>query len=85
MRPWATFSQPQSERQCVTAKHCDPCPEPNPCLVALVKEIVAETGGSAAPDYIDYAGPPTDVPPSLQNIVVDVNGRQWQYFQNTWN
>jgi len=42
-------------------------------------------GGSGAPDYIAYAGPPTVAPPSLQNIVVDSNGVQWMYFNNQWN
>jgi len=42
-------------------------------------------GGGGSPDYIDYAGPPLVAPPALQYIVVDVNGRQWQYFNSQWN
>lgn len=38
-----------------------------------------------APDSISYAGPPTINPPLIQNIVVDSNGRQWQWFNNQWN
>lgn len=34
---------------------------------------------------ISYAGPPTDNPPVASSIVVDVNGRQWQYFGGAWN
>jgi hypothetical protein len=43
----------------------------------------AAVGG--VPDCIVYAGPPVETPPALQNIVVDVNGRQWQYFGGAWN
>jgi hypothetical protein len=57
-----------------------------PALLALAEQILAKgIGGIGAPDYIDYAGPPLVNPPALQNIVVDVNGKQWQFFQNTWN
>jgi hypothetical protein len=35
-------------------------------------------------DYISYPGPPTVVPPAVGYIVVDVNGVQWQYLENTW-
>lgn len=42
-------------------------------------------GGSGAPDSINYAGPPLVNPPALQNIIVDVNGQQWQFFNNQWN
>jgi len=38
-----------------------------------------------ATDYINYAGPPTVNPPALLHIVVDVNGRQWQFVGGTWN
>jgi hypothetical protein len=53
----------------------------------LLCEIYNAVGGLNAfpPDYIPYAGPPTLAPPSLQNIVVDVNGRQWQYYNGGWN
>jgi hypothetical protein len=52
--------------------------------LALLAQIV-NTPGLAAPDYINYAGPPLLTPPSLQNIVVDVNGVQWQYYGGAWN
>ena len=42
-------------------------------------------GGGGAPDSINYAGPPVLNPPSLQSIVVDVNGRQWQYWGGGWH
>lgn len=40
---------------------------------------------AGAPDYIDYPGPPIDVPPKLAHIVVDSEGQQWQYFKGGWN
>jgi hypothetical protein len=40
---------------------------------------------NVAPDYINYAGPPVLNPPSLQNIVVDSGGRQWQYYNGGWH
>ena len=40
---------------------------------------------AASMSYIGYAGPPNVNPPALMNIVVDVNGRQWQYFGGAWN
>jgi hypothetical protein len=42
-------------------------------------------GGSAAPDSIDYPGPPVLTPPSLQNIVVDSNGEQFMYWAGAWH
>lgn len=42
-------------------------------------------GGVSVPDYINYAGPPVVNPPALQNIIVDINGRQWQYYNNAWH
>jgi hypothetical protein len=57
--------------------------------LALLNQIAANGstggGGTLAPDYINYAGPPITNPPALQNIVVDVNGQQWQYFNGGWN
>ena len=51
--------------------------------------IITTTGTTAfvggAPDYVAYPGPPAQVPPLLQNICVDVNGRQWQYWGGGWN
>jgi hypothetical protein len=52
-----------------------------PALIYLVTQITA----TVPPDYIDYPGPPTVNPPALQNIVVDVNGQQWQFFNNAWS
>jgi len=43
------------------------------------------TSGGGAPDYIDYPGPPTVVPPALVHIVVDINGQQWMYYNGGWN
>jgi hypothetical protein len=54
-------------------------------LLQLIALNVGTGSGSGAPDYINYAGPPILNPPQLQNIVVDVNGRQWQYFGGAWN
>ena len=34
---------------------------------------------------IDYAGPPVLNPPQIPAIVVDINGRQWQFFQGAWH
>lgn len=54
--------------------------------LALLQIIANNTGaGGGAADYINYAGPPTSNPPAIQNIVVDVNGVQWQFFNNQWN
>lgn len=43
------------------------------------------SGGSGSPDSISYVGPPLLNPPSLQNIVVDSQGRVWVYFNGDWN
>jgi hypothetical protein len=53
----------------------------------LVKILNSLNGGSigAGGSYIAYAGPPLVNPPNLQNIVVDSNGRQWQYYNGGWN
>ena len=49
-------------------------------------QAIAQNGiGSGAPDYYASPGPPNLPPPAYQHIVVDSNGRQWQYFNNTWN
>jgi hypothetical protein len=45
--------------------------------------VVAPT--NAVSDYVNYAGPPTNNPPALQHIVVDSNGRQWQFYQSGWH
>lgn len=50
-----------------------------------IQEKLQEGGGGGAPDFINTPGPPTVNPPALQNIVVDSNGRQWQYFNGGWN
>lgn len=42
-------------------------------------------GGSSAPDSINYPGPPVTNPPALQNIVVDSNGVQYQYWGGAWH
>lgn len=60
----------------------------NPTRVIEVKILQALNnggGGSGAADFINYGGPPVTNPPALQNIVVDTNGRQWQYFQGGWH
>ena len=57
-------------------------------LIALIWDGIENGGfgsGGGAPDYIAYAGPPTDNPPTLAHIVVDVNGQQWMFWNNTWN
>lgn len=46
---------------------------------------IANSGGGGAPDSIAYSGPPVVNPPALQNIVVDVDGRQWQYYAGSWH
>lgn len=43
------------------------------------------SGGSAVPDFINYAGPPVVNPPALQHIVVDSAGQQWMYWGGNWN
>lgn len=50
-------------------------------LISLADSM--STGG--APDSIAYSGPPVVNPPALQNIVVDVDGRQWQYYAGSWH
>ena len=52
-------------------------------IISLLDQIV--TNGNTAPDYINYAGPPTSNPPALAHIVVDSNGQQWQFYQNAWH
>jgi hypothetical protein len=44
----------------------------------------SNTAGAGAPSFINYAGPPLVNPPLLQNIVVDINYRQWQYGPQGW-
>jgi hypothetical protein len=51
--------------------------------LALLSLLVQN--GVTLGDSITYAGPPKVNPPSIQNIVVDSNGRQWQYFGGGWN
>jgi hypothetical protein len=34
---------------------------------------------------IAYSGPPTATPPNIPAVVVDADGRQWQYFGGGWN
>ena len=62
--------------------NCLPRQNQLPALIYLATQILAAV---PPPDYINYAGPPTQNPPAVQNIVVDVNGQQWQYFGNQWN
>lgn len=54
-------------------------------LIYIATQIAG--GGGGAPDYISTAGPPVGTPTALnlQNIIVDSNGRQWQYFQGAWH
>lgn len=41
---------------------------------------------SGSVDFIDVPGPPAQDPPtSFAHIVVDSDGRQWQYFNGAWN
>jgi hypothetical protein len=47
--------------------------------------ILEGAQGSGTVDSISVAGPPTAIPPAIANIVVDVNGRQWQYYAGGWN
>lgn len=51
--------------------------------LSLLSLIQANAGSS----YYPNAGPPVGTPSAngLQYIIVDVNGRQWQYFNNQWN
>ena len=46
---------------------------------------VLQGASGATLDSISVAGPPTAIPPAIANIVVDSNGRQWQYFQGAWH
>lgn len=67
------------------AESCIPPGMQLPVLIYLACQIVTNGstgggGGSGAPDYINYSGPPLFNPPNFQNIVVDINGRQWQFF-----
>ena len=64
-------------------------PGPNdPPRVILVKILDALNagggGGGGTVDYIAYSGPPAVNPPNIQHVVVDVDGRQWQYFNGAW-
>lgn len=36
-------------------------------------------------DFVDYSGPPTNQPPQTTHIVIDSDGRQWQFYQGGWN
>ena len=57
-------------------------------ILQTLQGIQAELSGGGAPtltDAINYPGPPAVNPPNILSIVVDVNGRQWQYFGGTWN
>lgn len=50
----------------------------------------AQTGGggsAALSDSIAVAGPPVGTPAAngLLNIIVDSNGRQWNYYGGAWN
>lgn len=44
-------------------------------------------GGSTLADSIDVAGPPVGTPAAngLQNIIVDSNGQQFQYYGGAWH
>jgi hypothetical protein len=70
-----------------TAAACIECGIPPGMQDAVIIYLlcqIANSGGTSAPDYISYAGPPTTAPPALQYIVVDVEGRQWMYWNNQW-
>lgn len=56
-------------------------------LIQLASQIQAGgTGTAGQPDFITVAGPPSFTPGTNDaHIVVDSNGRQWQYFGGTWN
>lgn len=58
-------------------------------IAGSLQQYVDNGGGGGTPvnlpaDYINYPGPPTQNPPSLQNIVVDSQGRQWMFWDNEW-
>jgi len=53
--------------------------------LALLQIIANGINSNAASGYINYAGPPTSTPPAIAYIVVDVNGRQWQYWGGAWH
>jgi len=64
------------------------------CLRITSARIVFSDGpgaSSAAPvtppvqNAITYSGPPSINPPYIAAIVVDSDGRQWQYFQGSWH
>lgn len=51
-----------------------------------VNDVIFPAGTNywVPPDYIPYPGPPNITPPFVAFIVVDSNGRQWQYIANGW-
>ena len=72
----------------VSASECLRCAMTEKQLLAALVYIQCTNngggGGGGAPDFINYAGPPVDNPPTLAYIVVDVNYRQWQYGSSGW-
>ena len=65
----------------------DTTPKPTDSLWTLTAKLtdIGASGVGGAADYIAYAGPPLVNPPLLANIVVDINGAQWQYFAGAWH
>jgi hypothetical protein len=56
--------------------------------ILITLNNLATISPSGAPDGLTYAGPPTFTPTQANGepyIVVDSNGRQWQYFNGGWN
>lgn len=51
----------------------------------LIRLNAMSAVSGAVTDSISYAGPPVVNPPAIMSIVVDVNGRQWQFFNGQWN
>ena len=48
------------------------------CLLVAAQN--AGGGGGGSSNYYAAPGPPNANPPTYANIVVDINGRQWQFF-----
>ena len=52
-------------------------------ILIVLNSMSSLVGGVS--DSISYAGPPIVNPPAIQSIVVDSNGRQWQYYGGAWH
>lgn len=55
-------------------------------LLNLIAQNIGSGSGSSLSAYYAAPGPPTGTPAAngLLNIIVDSNGRQWQYWGGAW-